>query len=172
MKHTMICTAMLGTMFSLAAVCAQEEAPAPAAPAVAAPVLSPVATALSELTPISGSFNKDADYFIYLYSAGWCGPCRRVMPQIVRLYKENLSKDKRIEIILLSLDHTEEKAREYVAHYDADFFAASGRDPKVDKLPGAYQVRGIPHCIAVDKNGNRIFSGHAVTLFQQLDKLK
>ncbi len=137
-----------------------------------AQTLSPVAAALSELTPISGAFNKDADYFIYLYSASWCGPCRQVMPQIVRLYKETLSKDKRIEIILIDFDLSEEEAKKYITHYSADFFATMGRNPKVNSLPGAYQVRGIPHCIAVDKNGNKIFSGHASTIFHNLGLLR
>lgn len=140
-------------------------------PSDKSPALSPVAAALSELKPISGSFNPQAEYFIYVYSASWCGPCRAVMPRIVRLYKDTLSKDKRIEIILIDLDHTEEAAKNYIAHYDADFFATMGRKSEVDHLPGAYQVRGIPHCIAVDKNGKRIFSGHAAVIFHNLGLL-
>lgn len=148
---------------------AQSDTPAPQ---TQAPALSPVAAALSELTPISGSFNKDADYFIYVYSASWCTPCRAIMPRIVQLYKDTLSKDKKIEIILLDLDVSEEEARKYVAHYDAGFFAVMGHGNNSYKLPGAYQVRGIPHCIAVDKNGNRIFSGHAATIFRDIEKLR
>ncbi len=172
MRSNFLCTALLSIFLPLYSSHAQENGlPQPEAAAVA-PVLSPVAAALSELKPISGSFNKDADYFIYLYSAGWCGPCRQVMPRIVRLYKETLSKDKRIEIILFDLDFSEDEAKKYVAHYDVDFFATMGRNPKVDQLPGAYQVRGIPHCIAVDKNGNKIFSGHAATIFHNLGLLR
>ena len=169
MKRFVIHVSLLGCLLLFPATHAQD---IPAVPSENETALSPVAAALSELKPISGSFNKNADYFIYLYSASWCGPCKRIMPQIVQLYKENLSKDKRIEIILLDLDATEEQAKKYVAHYNADFFATMGKNPAVDKLPGAYQVRGIPHCIAVDKNGNRIFGGHAAGLFHNLDKLK
>lgn len=140
-------------------------------PSDKSPAAGAVAAALSELKPVCGSFNPQAEYFIYVYSASWCGPCRAVMPRIVRLYKDTLSRDKRIEIILIDLDRTEEAAKAYVAHYDADFFTVMGRTPVVDKLPGAYQVRGIPHCIAVDKNGKRIFSGHAEVIFHNLGLL-
>lgn len=169
MKTFMALAALLSGIILFPAASAQTAAPAPQAQAQ---TLSPVAAALSELTPISGSFNKDADYFIYLYSASWCGPCRAIMPRIAQLYKDKLSKDKRIEIILLDLDVTEEEAKKYVAHYDAGFFAVMGHGNNSDKLPGAYPVRGIPHCIAVDKNGNRIFSGHAAIIFRDIEKLR
>ncbi len=172
MKHYFIGMTLL-SLLSLVSVCdAQETGSSAPAPTELSTTLSPVAAALSELKPISGSFNKDADYFIYLYSASWCAPCRKVMPQIVSLYKETLSKDKRIEIVLFDLDFSEEEAKKYVAHYGVGFFATMGRNPMVDKIPGAYQVRGIPHCIAVDKNGNKIFSGHAATIFHNLGLLR
>lgn len=172
MKRHLLCTALLSVFLPLYTSHAQESRAAQPETPAAAPALSPVAAALSELKPISGSFNKDADYFIYLYSASWCGPCRKVMPQIVKLYKETLSKDKRIEIVLLDMDFSEDEAKKYVAHYGVGFFATMGRNPQVDKLPGAYQVRGVPHCIAVDKNGNKIFSGHAATIFHNLGLLR
>ena len=95
------------------------------------------------------------------------------MPHIVRFYKDTLSKDKRIEIILVNADRTVEEARDYLAHYNADFYTIMGTTPELEKLlPGAYRVKSIPHYIAVDKNGNRISGGHASKLFQDVDKLK
>lgn len=171
MKPLWVNTALVGLLLGSTLCFAQSS---PAAPAAEASALSPVAEAIAKLPTVGAStFNKDADYFIYLYSASWCGPCRRVMPQIVQLYKDTLSKDKRIEIILVDADRTEEQAKAYLAHYDVDFYTIMGTNPEVEKqLPGAYQVRAIPHYIAVDKNGNRISSGHASRLFQELHKLK
>lgn len=171
MKPLLVNTALVGLLLGSAVCFAQSSPPAPAAEV---PALSPVAEAISKLPTVgASSFNKEAEYFIYLYSAGWCGPCRRVMPHIVRFYKETLSKDKRLEIILVNVDRTEEEAKAYLAHYDADFYTIMGINPEVEKqLPGAYQVRAIPHYIAVDKNGNRISGGHAAKLFQEVDKLK
>lgn len=93
--------------------------------------------------------------------------------QIVQLYKDTFSKEKRVEIILLSADVNSDEAKKYVEHYDVGFYTIPARNnPQADNLPGAYQVRSIPHCIAVDKEGNRLFAGHASLLFRNLDKLK
>lgn len=171
MKPLLVNTALVGLILGSMACPAQTPSATPAAEESA---LSPVAAAIAKLPTVGAtSFNRDAEYFIYLYSASWCGPCRRVMPHIVRFYKETLSKDKRIEIILVNVDRTEEEAKAYLAHYDADFYTIMGINPEVEKqLPGAYQVRSIPHYIAVDKNGNRISGGHASKLFLEVDKLK
>ncbi len=169
MKPLLVNTALVGLLLGSALCLAQDEA----SPASAeAPALAPVPAALSQFPLLQGTLNKEADYYIYLYSAGWCGPCRRIMPEIVRYYRDTLSKDKRIEIVLIDVDRTEKEARDYIAHYNADFPAILGGTPEIDKLPGSYAVRSIPHCIAVDKNGNRIFGGHAASLFRNLELLK
>lgn len=169
MKPLLVNTALVGLLLGSAICFAQNE---PSSVSAEAPALAPVPAALTPFSLLQGTLNKEADYYIYLYSAGWCGPCRRIMPQIVRYYRDTLSKDKRIEIVLIDVDRTEKEARDYIAHYNADFPAILGGTPEIDKLPGAYPVRSIPHCIAVDKNGNRIFGGHAALLFRNLELLK
>lgn len=170
MKRHLFYAAVLGILSlspTLSAQCPQPEQTPEAS------ALSPVAKAISELPAVCGTLNTTADYYIYLYSAGWCGPCRRIMPQIVQLYKDTFSKEKRVEIILLSADVNSDEAKKYVEHYDVGFYTIPARNnPQADNLPGAYQVRSIPHCIAVDKEGNRLFAGHASLLFRNLDKLK
>lgn len=171
MKLLLSHTALVGLLLGSSICFAQS---APSAPVAETASISPVAAAITTLPSVgASSFNKDAEYFIYLYSASWCVPCRRVMPHIVRFYKDTLSKDKRIEIILVNADRTVEEARDYLAHYNADFYTIMGTTPELEKLlPGAYRVKSIPHYIAVDKNGNRISGGHASKLFQDVDKLK
>ena len=170
MRHFLICSALLAGLFGAAGGYAQESTPAPATQQEQ--TMSPVAAAISALPPVCGSFNKNAEYFIYLYSASWCGPCRMVMPDIAKVYKEELSKKGKIEIILLSGDANPDAARRYISHYGVDMLTVMGRGAQVDNLPGAYQVRGIPHAIVVDKNGNRIFNGHARKMLEFLDTIR
>lgn len=127
----------------------------------------PVAAALKKATtPTFGTFNPKADYFIYLFSASWCGPCKAIMPQIVgTAYPEMLKTRKpKVEIILLGMDQTPEEVGQYRDHYKAKFFAVHHKDPAVRALPGFTSPDGIPHCIIVDKNGNRIHAGHGSSL--------
>lgn len=123
----------------------------------------PVAAALKAIeAPTFGTFDTKADYFIYLFSASWCGPCKAIMPDIAGTHYPEMKKTRKpkVEIILLGMDQTPEGVGQYRDHYNAKFFAAHHKDPMVKKLPGYNNPNGIPHCIFVDKNGKVIHSGH------------
>ena len=49
--------------------------------------------------------NYKGKYVLLDFWASWCGPCRREMPNLVKLYKECKNKD--FEIIGISLDQKE-----------------------------------------------------------------
>lgn len=127
----------------------------------------PVAAALRKVkTQTFGMFDPKADYYVFLFSASWCGPCKAIMPDIAgKVYPEmQKTKKPRVEIILLGMDQTPEGVGQYRDHYNAKFFAVHQKDPAVHQLPGYTSPGGIPHCIFVDKSGNKIHAGHGSAL--------
>ncbi len=118
-----------------------------------------VATALQKIKFLSGKPNLEADYYIYLYSASWCPPCRKLMPSLVKEYS-NIQKSGKVELILIGADQTEQKAKDYVEKYKAKFPATWQGTSGVAALPGNEPPRGIPAAIIVDKAGAPITSGH------------
>lgn len=132
--------------------CADDAAPAQQATA------ANVAEAIGQTTFLSGTPMADAQYYIYLFSASWCGPCRALMPRIVEQYPA--MKDAKVEVILISFDATPEAAKEYIEHYNAGFPGLHAKDPAVQQLPGISMPRGIPNAIIVDANGKVLFNGH------------
>lgn len=118
-----------------------------------------VITALKKLKPFNGKPSAKADYYIYLQSASWCGPCNNEMPHVVEAYKE-MKKTGRVEIILVSHDKTEGDAKGFLKQYKAKFPAVMVQDKDIEKLPGFSKPNGIPNAIFVDKNGKLITQGH------------
>lgn len=122
----------------------------------------PVAAGLKGITtsPTHGTFDTKADYYIYLYSASWCGLCARIMPQVIETYREmkNTSQPK-VEIILMGVDKTAAEVADYRKEEKLPFYTVFARDREVQKLPGFYSVSGIPFCVFVDKDGNQIYRG-------------
>lgn len=97
---------------------------------------------------------KPAKYYVFYYTASWCGPCRQFTPTLVEFYKKH--KNANFEIILLSSDRNEKSMLEYA---------------KKDKMPWPqvefakarnmgrmlnHGVRGIPSLIVCDAQGNNL----------------
>lgn len=131
---------------------------------------SPVVTAVKKVKKVKGRVNEKADYYIYLYSASWCGPCCREMPEIVELY-DDIKKTGKVDIILFCQDKTPAAAKAFVKRFDIKFLTVMGSDDKVAKVPGHAPSGGIPHCIFVDRYGRTIRSGHPGNLMSLWESL-
>ena len=125
----------------------------------------PVAAALKGIsTPTFGRFNHKADFYVFLYSASWCPPCRALMPDICETVYPDMkaSKSPIVELVLLGGDSTHEGVKNYREHYKGTFFAAKSDDADVKKIPGidGFIARSWPFCRIVDKTGKIIHEGH------------
>jgi peroxiredoxin len=88
-----------------------------------------------------------AEYYVLVFAAGWCGHCTKEIPQISDLYPK--LKEKNMEVIMVSLD---EKAKDF-AHFAAPLPFISTTDyQKWDSKPVEdYQVYATPTYFLLDK---------------------
>lgn len=153
---------LVGCMLPMAAMAEPEpSAEAPKedkADKPAAKSMKPVAKALANMEVFNATPDYKAKFYIYLESAGWCGPCCKEMPEIVKAYPA--MKSKKVEIILVGADRTQEAAKNYLERFKAEFPGVMGNDPKVMTLPGYTRSQGIPHATFVDDKGRVIESDH------------
>ncbi len=133
----------------------------PAKAASSAPTA--VQKAVAKLNTIQGSVNTKADYYIYLQSASWCGPCQAEMPEIAKEYR-SMKAGGKVELILVSWDQTPAKAKAFANQHGASFPIVMNTDPSVRQLPGFNKAKGIPTATIVDKNGEEIISAHGALI--------
>ena len=154
MKRIYHYIAAVTALFSAPALLATETAEQPTAtestPAVTAYV--------SKAEFLTGKPMADAQHYIYIYSASWCGPCRMLMPRIVEQYAA--MKENKVEVILISCDRGADVAKHYIEHYKAALPGLHVASPAARQLPGATTPQGIPHAVIVDANGKVLYSGH------------
>ncbi len=81
--------------------------------------------------------------------ATWCGPCKREIPSLDRLYQ--LRKDKGFEIVAVSVDRTaSSKVASFVAQYQMSFPVLHDARGEVGNK---YWARAIPSSFLLDRQG-------------------
>ena len=156
MKHIKHYIAAVAALLALAPLHAAEEAPATPVPAVQ--------KAVKETTFVTGTPMTDAQHYVYIFTASWCGPCLSIMPRIVEQYAE--MKANKVEIIVIGCDRSEKMVKKYIEHYRAGLTAIYVKAPKALTFPGVFMPDAIPFAIVVDANGKVLAQGHASILLK------
>lgn len=94
------------------------------------------------------------------FGASWCGPCRREMCNMLKIYNELKGDD--LEFIGISLDDSEAKWRKmldeenlpWVMLWDKEGFPKSNKTPS--RIQTEYGFYSIPFIVVVDKEGKLI----------------
>lgn len=122
-----------------------------------------VASALKQVKFLTSTKpSSKAKYYVFLHSASWCGPCRAIMPDIVKEYKK--MKRKKVELILACGDTSEESAENYIKSYKMKFPAAM--PGALVKVPGYKNAAYYPNAIIVDQYGQVVQEGHGKILLE------
>lgn len=84
----------------------------------------------------------DAQHYIYIFTASWCGPCLSIMPRIVEHYAE--MKENKVEIIVIGCDRSEKMVKKYIEHYRVGLTAIYVKSPQALTFPGVYMPDAFP----------------------------
>ena len=86
--------------------------------------------------------------------ASWCGPCRKEMPNVVKIYSK--FKNKGFEIYGVSLDQDKEKWMEAITKDGINWPQVSDLKYWDNLAARIYNVQGIPYTVLIDKDGKII----------------
>lgn len=103
--------------------------------------------------------------------ASWCGPCKREIPHLKKVY--DAYKDKGLSIISVSIDDSDKKWKEAVDKFEMPWEQLrTSSDEEMKSFMGDYLIRGVPHMIIIDKEGIIVYAGSALRAEKgQLQKL-
>src|SRR5437867_7036463 len=138
---------------------ANASAPAPAPAVAAAPpalIDLPPAVSVAPLKDAKGASFKLADFFgkvmVVNLWATWCGPCRREIPELVKLHKEFHSRG--VEMIGLSTEDpnaSAEKVRKFIQDFQIDY--RIGWAPREVGAPLMQGHDSIPQIFVISRDG-------------------
>ena len=134
-------------------------ASAPAPPVTAAPPALtdlPPQVSVAPLKDAKGASFKLADFFgkvmVVNFWATWCGPCRREIPELVKLHKEFHSRG--VEMIGLSTENPDasaEKVRKFIQDFQIDY--RIGWAPVEVGAPLMQGHDAIPQIFVISRDG-------------------
>ncbi len=99
-------------------------------------------------------FVKPVKYYVFYYTASWCGPCHRFTPALVDFYNKNKPGTGDFEVVLITCDQVEKAMEEYAAEMAMPWpqlkLSKTDKFKKEFKHPG----NGIPNLVLTDVQGN------------------
>jgi len=97
------------------------------------------------------------DAVLIYFSAHWCPPCRGFTPKLAQAYDNYKKAGKKLEIVFVSSDKSQEAFDEYFADMPWLALPFSERDAKA-KLSKKYKVNGIPSLVVLDGASGEIIT--------------
>ncbi len=93
------------------------------------------------------------------FGAQWCQSCAAFTPLLIEVYEDLLQAGKSFEVVLVSLDNSEEDMFAHMREYDMPWLALPFGSAKVEALSIRYNVQFIPTLIVIDSDGNTVSLG-------------
>ena len=96
---------------------------------------------------------KPTKYYLFYYTASWCGPCHKFTPSLVEFYNKYKPDNHEFELILITSDSDEKAMEGYAAEMKMPWpqlkLAKVPKFKKEFKHPGG----GIPNLVLTDLQG-------------------
>lgn len=97
---------------------------------------------------------KPTKYYIFYYTASWCGPCQAYTPTLVKFYNDNKQGNDSFELVLITCDRDEAAMKGYMKKKEMPWPCLKLDDAEKFKRKFDHGVNGIPAVITCTLDGD------------------
>ena len=106
-------------------------------------------------------------YYVFYYTASWCGPCQQFTPSLVKFYEKN--KNENFELVLITSDQDEASMEDYAKEKKMPWPQLKLKKAQDFKQEFQHGVTGIPSLIVCDTKGQML--GNYRSKLEELEAL-
>jgi len=108
---------------------------------------------------------KPAKYYLFYYTASWCGPCHAFTPSLVQFYDAHKPKSNDFELVLITSDSDEKAMQGYAVEMKMNW--PQLKMAKVEKFKKEFHHPGggIPNLVLTDLDGKILKSSYEGTKY-------
>ncbi|MCX6878284.1 MAG: thioredoxin-like domain-containing protein [Verrucomicrobia bacterium] len=96
---------------------------------------------------------KPKKFYIFYYTASWCGPCQAYTPTLVKFYNDHKPKNDSFEVVVITCDRDEVAMNGYMKKKNMPWPALKMADAEKFKQKFNHGVNGIPAVITCKLDG-------------------
>ncbi|MFM7182350.1 MAG: thioredoxin-like domain-containing protein [Verrucomicrobiales bacterium] len=129
----------------------------------------------NKLVRLNGSSVKKADdvakptkYYVFYYSAKWCGPCQAYTPSLVNLYNKIKPGNPKFELVFVSSDQDDNSMEEYMKDKKMPWPALKLSAVEKFRREFDHGVRGIPSVVVCDLEGKIVVKTNGTAELEKL----
>ena len=113
--------------------------------------------------------SKPEKYYVFYYTASWCGPCQAFTPSLVEFYEKN--KNDKFELVLITSDDDKDAMEDYAAEKKMPWPSLKLSKADDFKKKFDHEVSGIPSVIVCDLDGKIVSrDGRSLAILEKLVK--
>lgn len=113
---------------------------------------------------------RPTKYYIFYYTASWCGPCQKYTPGLVEFYNKHKEGNDKFELVLISSDQEEDAMEGYAKEKSMPWPQLKlGKVKKFEK-DFDHGVTGIPTVVVCDLGGEIIAKTQSLAQLENLVK--
>ncbi len=112
--------------------------------------------------------DRPKKYYVFYYTASWCGPCQQFTPSLVEFYEKNKSDN--FEIVLITSDQDEDAMEEYAVDKKMPWPILKLKDAESFKKKFDHGVNGIPSVIVCELDGKNLGNHRDLASLEKLVK--
>lgn len=102
-----------------------------------------------------GEAGAPPKYYLFYYSASWCGPCQAFTPELVKFHRRMKARKADFEVILVPSDRTQEDEVAYMKEKRMPWPALAFAERQAAGIPRNARG-GIPSMVLLDADGKRL----------------